>query len=55
MKYRKTDIDNYERYGDDLIYNPINYVPEKDMSKEELKEYKERLERKDNYEIIRNV
>jgi len=42
------NIYDYEWYGDNLIYNPIHDVPEKDMTPEEFKEYLEVIEKKKN-------
>ena len=44
------NLEDYEWYGDKLVYNPINNCMEKDvegMTEEEFKEYMKRIERRE--------
>ncbi|QTL96533.1 hypothetical protein GM661_00400 [Iocasia frigidifontis] len=49
------NIHDYERYGDDLVYNPINDIFENDMTHEEFEEYQQIIERRKTMKKINNI
>lgn len=49
------NFNDYESYGNDLVYNPINDIFENDMTHEEFEEYQQRLERRKTMKKISNI
>ncbi|AZO95250.1 hypothetical protein [Halocella sp. SP3-1] len=49
------NLNDYENYGDDLFFNPINYVPENDMTHEEFAEYQQIIERRQRMRKINSL
>ncbi|AZO96182.1 hypothetical protein [Halocella sp. SP3-1] len=49
------NIYDYERYGDDLFYNPANDIFENDMTHEEFEEYQQIIERRKTMKKISNI